>query len=76
MSKSKGRAVALPLPFEAHTDHLTEKMAKQLKTANELEQLIVAAASKVQECEALTGVTIQRLDDDHVRWANTDHGTI
>lgn len=41
-------------------------MAKQRKSAREIAALIMQAASKIPECEGLTGVTIQPIDDDRV----------
>jgi hypothetical protein len=41
-------------------------MAKQLKTAAQLEQIIMATASKLVECEGLTGVAIQPVADGRV----------
>ena len=39
-------------------------MAKECKTAYELEALIFNEARKARECEGLTGVTMQRIADD------------
>jgi hypothetical protein len=41
-------------------------MPKLVKTAREIAALIMEAASKLPECEGLTGVTIQPIDDDRV----------
>jgi hypothetical protein len=39
-------------------------MAKERKTAYELEVLIFNEARKARECEGMTGVTVQRIADD------------
>lgn len=41
-------------------------MPKILKTAPEIAAMIMKEAAKIPECEGLTGVTIQALDDDRV----------
>ena len=41
-------------------------MAKERKTAEELAALVFAEAQKARECEGLTGVTVQRIDDESV----------
>ena len=41
-------------------------MAKQHKTARELEALVFAEARKARECKGLTGVTVQGIADDRV----------
>lgn len=46
-------------------------MAKQLKTAKEIEALIMKAAAHLKECEGLTGVTVQAVDDERVDYTWT-----
>ena len=41
-------------------------MAKQHKTARELEALVFNQARKARECEGMTGVTVRRIDDPRV----------
>ena len=41
-------------------------MAKERKTRHELAALVFEEARKARECEGLTGVTVQRIDDDRV----------
>jgi hypothetical protein len=41
-------------------------MAKERKTARDLEALLVAEARKARECEGLTGVTVQGIADPRV----------
>lgn len=53
-------------------------MTKMMKTAAEIENLILAAISKVRECEGLTRVTIQPIEDDGIpfNWTiNTPHNS-
>jgi hypothetical protein len=39
-------------------------MARMVKTANEIAAMIMTASGKVGQCEGLTGVTVQRIDDE------------
>jgi hypothetical protein len=39
-------------------------MAKMLKNAAEIEALIMTAAATIDACDGLTGVTIQKIDDE------------
>ena len=41
-------------------------MSKERKTAYELEVLIFNEARKARECEGLTGVTVEGIDDNRV----------
>jgi len=41
-------------------------MAKERKTARELAALVFNEARKARECEGLTGVTVEGIDDDRV----------
>ena len=41
-------------------------MAKERKIRHELEALVFAEATKARECEGLTGVTVQGIEDDRV----------
>jgi hypothetical protein len=41
-------------------------MAKERKTARELEVLVFAEARKARECEGMTGVTVRGIDDPRV----------
>jgi len=43
-------------------------MAKERKTRHELEALVFAEATKARECEGLTGVTVQGIDDERVEY--------
>jgi|AmaraimetFIIA100_FD_contig_81_1424755_length_2148_multi_3_in_0_out_0_4 hypothetical protein len=49
-------------------------MAKQRKTARDLEALVVAEARKARECEGMTGVSVQRIADERVDYTwNVSH---
>jgi hypothetical protein len=41
-------------------------MAKERKTAKELEALVFAEARKARECEGMTGVTVREIADPRV----------
>ena len=41
-------------------------MAKERKTARELAALVFNEARKARECEGLTGVTVEGIDDNRV----------
>jgi hypothetical protein len=50
----------------AKTRRLGGCMAKERKTRHELEALVFEEAHKARECEGLTGVTVQGIEDDRV----------